>query len=221
MHQDTQTSTPQLDEITARGTAPTSARIRLADGTLLDIEMWPNAAVADMVYLFPGLTAPDSPGWQNQDPWEDYLTGDEHGGTHCLEVPVEAIRELIAAHGGEHQDQTDLEPTAEMRLHSLRGFFSTGPNDHDVHTAFARIHEAGGPYLVCVWEYADDHGFGGTRAFYAEAENGTFHEVRPHVLQWLNGQAAFPGPFANWTGAHVPVAFEVSDDTHNYARTER
>ncbi|MGW0188128.1 hypothetical protein ACWDV7_20485 [Streptomyces sp. NPDC003362] len=100
------TSTPRLDSITASGTNYVFDRIRLADGRALTLKTQPGADFAEEVFLFPGLTAPDTEAWENEDRWEGWLTGGELGeGGLFLDVPVQAVRELIEQHGGEHEDQ--------------------------------------------------------------------------------------------------------------------
>ncbi|MFY0515981.1 hypothetical protein ACOMD4_37195 [Streptomyces anulatus] len=110
---------------------------------------------------------------------------------------------------------------AELR--DLYGRFADGYTPEDVRSVFGRIHEAGGPYLVCVWEYADAHGFGGNSQFYAENAEGDHFEVEPDVHLWLSGQTELPAPMCGWVcdPATGPTDYPVSDDFHNYARTER
>ncbi|MCX4682571.1 hypothetical protein OG413_46155 [Streptomyces sp. NBC_01433] len=121
------TSTTRLDSLTASGTNHIFDRIRLADGHALTLKTRPGADMAEEVFLFPGLTAPDTEAWGDEDSWEGWLTGGGlDGGPLYLDVPVEAVRELIEQHGGEHDDQegdvvapdatggTDGEETAEV-----------------------------------------------------------------------------------------------------------
>ncbi|MFJ3183882.1 hypothetical protein ACIPJN_36605 [Streptomyces sp. NPDC086796] len=100
-------STPRLDSLTADGTDHSFDGIRLADGNMLTLNVRPGAETAE-VFLLPGLTAPDTEVW---------LTGGEFGdGSLYGGVPVEAVRELIVEHGGEHANQeppTAPEETAE------------------------------------------------------------------------------------------------------------
>ncbi|MFE0063311.1 hypothetical protein [Streptomyces sp. NPDC059003] len=60
--------------------------------------------MADSVYLAPGLTAPETEAWENDDDVEAFLTEGSFA-TRFLDVPVRAVRELIEEHGGEHTDQ--------------------------------------------------------------------------------------------------------------------
>jgi hypothetical protein len=116
------TSTPRLDSIAAGGTDHVFERIRLADGHTLTLQTRPDADTADEVFLFPGLTAPDTEAWENEDQWEEWLTGGNLGeGGLFLDVPVEAIRELIEQHGGEHEDQEGDDAAPE----------ATGEKDED------------------------------------------------------------------------------------------
>ncbi|WP_052499861.1 hypothetical protein [Streptomyces vietnamensis] len=230
--------TSRLDAVVMEGTGHGFARIRLADGHAVTLKTRPGADVAEEVFLSPGLTAPDTEAWENEDSWEDWLTGGTLGNESgmFLDVPAEALRDLIIQHGGEHDDQegedpapnaesTTAEETAQdllAELADLHGAFEHGYGADDIRRAFGRISDAGGPYLICVWDVADDYGFGGNAEFYAEDENGLF-ELRPDVYDWLAGQQDIPGPVETWVGAHLPelVEFAATDDRHNYARTER
>ncbi|MGC9478840.1 hypothetical protein ACP4I1_32455 [Streptomyces sp. WG4] len=338
------TSTPRLDSLAAGGTNGVYDGIRLADGHMLTLVIHPGADRAESVFLYPGLTAPDTEAWENEDWLEDWLTGGS-GETTYGDVPVEAVRELIVAHGGEHENQeppqddaekTDEAETAEAaatralaewgitahrdddagntwlvvgydqtrqgfpdmlaapyavlyyytgpdgeeitvdrapatgydwhvltgdgtgaertllerpadqlaacveaiaewvttpqaspdpltQLAELHGTFELGYSADDVRSVFGRIADEGGPYLVCVWEYADEYGFGGNSEFYAEGEDGTLFEVQPDVHRWLSGKQETPGPLDTWVCAPVtePTDFPVSDDFHNYARADR
>ncbi|MEU6965086.1 hypothetical protein [Streptomyces chrestomyceticus] len=99
------TSTPRLDSLAAGGTGEVFDGIRLADGHMVTLKVGPGAKAAE-VFLYPGLTAPDTEAWENEDQWEVWLTGGEFGdGSLYLDVPIEAVRDLIAQHGGEHGNQ--------------------------------------------------------------------------------------------------------------------
>ncbi|MCK2145328.1 hypothetical protein ACWGS5_13700 [Streptomyces albidoflavus] len=98
------TSTPRLDSLAADGTSGVYEGIHLADGHMLTVTIRPGADWADSVYLHPGLTAPDTEAWEDADSMESWLTGGPSETTY-EGVPVEAVRELIVAHGGEHEDQ--------------------------------------------------------------------------------------------------------------------
>ncbi|MGW2540246.1 hypothetical protein ACWC5I_05070 [Kitasatospora sp. NPDC001574] len=112
---------------------------------------------------------------------------------------------------------------ALVELGDLHGRFEDGYTPEDIRSTFGRIHEAGGPYLVCVWDYADEEGFGGNSEFYVEDENGNLFEVQPYIHQWLSGERAMPVPLDAWTCAAVagPIKIGATDDFHNYARTDR
>ncbi|MFE7443811.1 hypothetical protein ACFU7X_25560 [Streptomyces chartreusis] len=231
------TTTPRLDSITASGTNHVFDRIRLADGTALTLKTQPGADHADEVFLFPGLTAPGIEAWENEDQWEEWLTGGNlgSGGALFVYVPVQAIRELIEEHGGEHEDQegevpvpdaeeeTGEEVTADLLtdIADLRGRFEDGYTPEDIRAVFGRIYDEGGPYLVCVWDSADEHGFGGNSQFYAENDDGDLFEVQPDIHRWLSGQQETPGAVDGWVCAPVaePIEIAASDDFHNYARS--
>ncbi|MEU3433084.1 hypothetical protein [Streptomyces sp. NPDC006863] len=100
-------STPRLDSLTADGTNGTFARVRLADDLMLALKVAPGADVAGEVGLLPGLFPPATEAWANEDRQEDWLTGGAfgQGGGLYLDVPVQAVRDLVAQHGGEHAIQ--------------------------------------------------------------------------------------------------------------------
>ncbi|MFJ4879910.1 hypothetical protein ACIP93_32550 [Streptomyces sp. NPDC088745] len=114
-------------------------------------------------------------------------------------------------------------PDLSAEIADLRGAFECGYGATDIRNVFGRIYDAGGPYLVCVWDIADEYGFGGNSEFYAEDEEGMLFELKPDIYHWLTGQQDTPGPLETWMGTHVPelVEFAATDDRHNYARTER
>ncbi|GGX46620.1 hypothetical protein [Streptomyces noursei] len=240
------TSTPRLDSLTAGATGAFFTRIRLADGHALSLNIRPGAGTADEVLLLQGLTAPDTEAWRGEGQWEVWLSGGIHGeGTLylvCQDVPVDAVRDLILQHGGEHEDQESQEPAPgaedetreEAALEQLRfpglladiadlhGRFKGGYSAADIREVFARIYDTGGPYLVCVWDYADAADFGGKSQFYAEEWDGDFYKVRPDIHLWLSGQQETPGPVDTWLcDLAEPMEFPVNDDSHNYARTDR
>ncbi|MEV7535431.1 hypothetical protein [Streptomyces hydrogenans] len=231
------TSTPRLDSFAADGTNGVFDGIRLADGHMLTLNVRPGAATAE-AFLCAGLTAPDTEAWENEESLEEWLTGGDAGAAPTyLDVPIEAVRELIAQHGGEHENQEQPAPDTEtgketendapvldlFAIANLRGRFEDGYSADGIRSVFGRIYDEGGPYLVCVWEYADEYGFGGSSQFYAEDEDGALFEVQPAIHQWLSGQQEAPGPVAEWICAPAaePTEFPVSDDFHNYAWTDR
>ncbi|MFE1075136.1 hypothetical protein ACFW5W_28455 [Streptomyces sp. NPDC058783] len=223
------TSTPRLDHLVASGTNGGVESIRLADGHVLTLRTRPDADVAEGVFLFRDLIAPETAAWEETDPAGKWLDNGSFTGSLHLEVPIEAVRELIIEHGGEHENQKP--PTEEQieaedmleRIADLHGRFADGYSADGIRTVFGRIFDEDGPYLVCVWEYADKHGFGGNSEFYVEDDDFNLFEVHPDVHHWLTGQRDTPGPVASWTCA--PVAertdFPVTDDFHNYARADR
>lgn len=224
-------NTPRLDSLTANGPTACFERIRLADGQALTLKIRAGADTVDEVLLHAGLTALDVAAWTGRGQSEVWLSDGHHSaGTLYLDVPIEVVRDLVVQHGGEHEDQESGEPSLEQLrspdlladIADLYGRFKDGYTPDDIRTVFARIYDAGGPYLVCVWDYADEYGFGGNSQFYAEREDGGFFEVQPDIHQWLSGQKETPGPVSTWVCA--PVAepeFAASDDFHNYARTDR
>ncbi|MFE5847956.1 hypothetical protein ACFQ7N_40680 [Streptomyces niveus] len=117
---------------------------------------------------------------------------------------------------------TPEELAAEL-LAELHGRFQDGYTPEDVTAVFSRIYDAVGIYLVCVWDYADEYGFGGNSEFYAEDQDGGLFEVQPGIYHWLSGEQQTPGPLDTWVCAPVaePTDFPVTDDFHNYARADQ
>ncbi|MFF4902603.1 hypothetical protein [Streptomyces sp. NPDC001068] len=142
-------TTSRLDSLTAGGTSDVFGRIRLGDGNYINLRTLPGGDVIPQVYLWPGVTAPDSWG-ASVNAW---LQGGEMG-TYYAYVPVEAVRDLIVQHGGEHADQDGpgvppqaLGETAEAiatRALAARGLKATTDRD------------AGNSWLVIDRDQADD-----------------------------------------------------------------
>ncbi|MEU8530089.1 hypothetical protein AB0C77_31600 [Streptomyces sp. NPDC048629] len=103
--------TARLNRIAAAGTVCGSI-IRLGDGHVISVKAAPDATFLEEVFLWPGLTAPDTEAWENEDTLEQWLTHDEPGGHLYLDVPADAVRELIQDHLGEdeEQDRVDFPP---------------------------------------------------------------------------------------------------------------
>ncbi len=112
--------TERLNRIAAAGTANGYVRIRLADARMLNIKAKPHTTDLDEVCLSPGIAVPDTEAWENEDSIELWLTGQSGGGSVYLDVPVEAVRDLIQHHGGEHADQDDVDfPPVDYQIHPL------------------------------------------------------------------------------------------------------
>ncbi|UZI33959.1 hypothetical protein [Streptomyces sp. VB1] len=109
-------STPRLDSLAAGGTNHVFVRVRLADDLTLALKAAPGADMADEVGLLPGLFPPATEAWANEDRQEDWLTGGAlgQGGGLYLNVPMQAVRDLVEQHGGEHANQ-DLSRPVEFR----------------------------------------------------------------------------------------------------------
>lgn len=219
------TSTPRLDRLATSGTDHIFERIRLADRHMLALQAKPGAAFAE-VGLFPGLEAPDTEAWENEDRWEEWLTGGTFGaGGLFVDVPIQAVRDLITQHGGEHEDQEGEQyaPDLMTRIQDLHGRFADGYTPEEINAVFGRIADEGGPHLVCVWDFADEYGFGGNSEFFAEDKDGDLFEVQPDIHLWLSGQPETPSLAGTWVGGPVtgPTEFPVTDDFHNYARYDR
>ncbi|MFJ8896735.1 hypothetical protein ACIRCZ_19290 [Leifsonia sp. NPDC102414] len=137
-------STPRLDSLTAGGTNGVFDGIRLADGHVLTLNVGPGAEVAE-VFLFPGLEAPDTEAWENEDDWEIWLTGGEFGdGSLYGDVPVEAVRALIVEHGGEHENQEG--PYAPEKPETAETIATRALTERDI--TVHRDDDAGNTWLV-------------------------------------------------------------------------
>ncbi|MFF4543699.1 hypothetical protein ACFY1J_05540 [Streptomyces sp. NPDC001406] len=112
-----------------------------------------------------------------------------------------------------------VEVSVPAELAELHGQFADGYTAEDINAVFGLIRDAGGPRLVCVWDYFDEYGYGGNSEFYAETKTG-LHEVELTVHQWLSGEQDSPGPIGMWVCALAtePAEFAGGDDFHNYAR---
>ncbi|MFI8287384.1 hypothetical protein ACIF84_30600 [Streptomyces albidoflavus] len=97
-------STTLFDRLVAAGAPASGTRLRLADGTFLLVQASPGADTVE-VFLYAGLTAPNTNAWTRDDLWEHLMTGGTPGDVSYRDVPVSAVRERILQHGGEHPDQ--------------------------------------------------------------------------------------------------------------------
>jgi hypothetical protein len=99
------THTPQLDRLAADGTGPTYGRVHLADGQGIAVMTRPGAKIVTVAIVSRGVAAPK--GARTARPGLDaWLTTGRLVQRHCYEgVPIDALRALIAQHGGEHADQ--------------------------------------------------------------------------------------------------------------------
>ncbi|MFJ3914341.1 hypothetical protein [Streptomyces vinaceus] len=127
-------TTARLNHIAAAGTEGGYRRIRFADGCMITVETQPDATEFTEVALWPGLTAPATDAWANEDQWELYLTNQHgEGRSLFLDVPVDAVRELIEEHGGEHADQDEDLPATRHHLspRSATGIYRVHLDDLD------------------------------------------------------------------------------------------
>ncbi|MFF2572720.1 hypothetical protein [Streptomyces sp. NPDC058084] len=110
-------TTARLNRIAAAGTEGGYRRIRFADGCMITVEAQPDATEFTEVALWPGLTAPSTDAWANEDQWELNLTDQAgEGRSLFVDVPVDAVRALIEEHGGEHADQDEDLPATRHHL---------------------------------------------------------------------------------------------------------
>ncbi|MGN9763100.1 hypothetical protein [Streptomyces sp. SD31] len=117
--------TPGLDRLIAEGTDDNFRPVLLADGHAFSVNIKAGEdCCATAVILWPGLGTPEGEGWENEDPWESFLTGGDADVSQFLDVPVYALRDLIEQHGGEAptaaDDPADAVPVAMLRAAGLR-----------------------------------------------------------------------------------------------------
>ncbi|MFD8415446.1 hypothetical protein ACFV2Q_27410 [Streptomyces sp. NPDC059650] len=111
----------RLNRIAAAGTAERPhSRIRLGDGRFITVSARPDAEVLDEVFLAPGLTAPDTEAREGVTDWG--LADQERGGSLYLDVPVEAVRQFIQDHLGEHEEQDQADFPAVRFLLNARSY---------------------------------------------------------------------------------------------------
>ncbi|MFI0901832.1 hypothetical protein [Streptomyces sp. NPDC020983] len=116
------TSTMRLDALAADGTDGGLVPVRLADATVLAVSIRPGATYADCVRLISPLEAPDTEAWENEDHVEAWLTDALGDFSDYIDVPLPDLRDLMDAHGGEHEDQAIPEPpttAGEVLLNAL------------------------------------------------------------------------------------------------------
>ncbi|MGN5392588.1 hypothetical protein [Streptomyces sp. JL7001] len=108
------TMTARMNRIAAAGT-DVYERIRLAENTMITVKAQPDATDFDEVAFWSSVTVPDTEAWAREDLFELWLTNQDAPGRRLfLDVPVEALREFIEQHGGEHVDQD--EPSTRYRI---------------------------------------------------------------------------------------------------------
>ncbi|MER6687471.1 hypothetical protein [Streptomyces olivaceoviridis] len=122
-------------------------------------------------------------------------------------------------------DLTTSEATEE--LEDLRGSMMDGYTSEDVNRVFARIEEATGVRLTCLWDYCDAYGYGGNSQFYVEDADGRLYELAGDLWAWLNGDPTAhhtpnsPGAPASWRGAAAEVPEPAGgDDFYNLAQVD-
>ena len=86
--------------------------------------------------------------------------------------------------------------------HLDKGQFANGYDSDDVNRAFGAIKQHLGVDLICVWEYFDDAGYGGSSEFYL-VEGNAAYELAGDLWPWLSGDtdAEHPGSPDQWKGA--------------------
>ncbi|MFE2314140.1 hypothetical protein ACFXC8_13255 [Streptomyces sp. NPDC059441] len=116
--------TARLDRLIAEGTDRILRPVLLADGHAFSVNIKAGEDQAAAVVLWPGLDAPDGEAWENEDPWESFLTGGDADVSQFLDVPVAALRDLMEQHGGEaptgDDDPAGAAPLAMLRAAGLR-----------------------------------------------------------------------------------------------------
>lgn len=116
--------TARLDRLIAEGTDRVFRPVLLADGHAFSINIKAGEDRAAAVFLWHGLEAPEGEDWENEDPWESFLTGGDIEDSQFVDVPVRALRDLIEQHGGEaptaDNDPADTAPLALLRAAGLR-----------------------------------------------------------------------------------------------------
>ncbi|MEV6403928.1 hypothetical protein AB0M58_13415 [Streptomyces bobili] len=113
-------SAARFEILGAAGTGPVCRSIRLGDGHTLSVAPPSRADLVPVVYLWPGLEAPDTGEWESEDLAEASLSGvDGIGGREFCDVPLQALRDLIEQHGGEvtaaDGDEVVTAPLAQLR----------------------------------------------------------------------------------------------------------
>jgi hypothetical protein len=111
----------------------------------------------------------------------------------------------------------------------FRGSMTDGYTSERVNRVLGAISDATGTDLVCVWEYCDTWGTGGSSQFYVLAENGNLHEVTGDLWPWLSSSPDDPdapdGPGLpdTWTGTLADFTVDdlrYDDGLRNYARLD-
>jgi hypothetical protein len=134
-------STARLDSLIAEGTSHVHQPIRMADGHTISAVIDAGADLASAVYLWPGLDAPDTDGWEDEDPAEVFVTGGDMDGREFCDVPVQALRDLIEQHGGDvlaaADDEVVTAPLAQLRAAGMLCLPWRDSGGHYVRVPFA------------------------------------------------------------------------------------
>ncbi|MGI6797699.1 hypothetical protein [Gordonia sihwensis] len=120
-----------------------------------------------------------------------------------------------------------------MNLASIadhEGRFAEGYTDDMINTTFGELQAAAGVTLICIWEYFDAWGYGGSSDFYILV-NDIPHELAGTLRSWLAynpaaGEDRMPlSEPETWAGAAQPDytnwADLPGDGWHNYALENR
>lgn len=119
----------------------------------------------------------------------------------------------------DHPTDTTLDP-------ELRGYMESGYTSEKVNEVFNRIRKQTGINLVCVWDYVDYFGAGGSSNFYVDLGTGTLHELAGDMWRWLNiapddpDCPQDPGQPATWIGGPTTIRLDELawyDNFHNHA----
>ncbi|MET7816239.1 hypothetical protein ABZT26_36055 [Streptomyces sp. NPDC005395] len=112
----------------------------------------------------------------------------------------------------------DPEPLVE-----LRACIRNGKTPEDVNRV---LEDVFGLRLVCVWEFADALGFGGSSEFYVQRDGRTF-ELAGNLWGWLTLEPGTPdapddpGTPGSWVGAPVGVECAYEDGYKQAIRDRR
>lgn len=103
--------------------------------------------------------------------------------------------------------------TDPLLEHLHKGQFADGYDSDDVNRAFGAIKHVVGVDLICVWEYFDDAGYGGSSEFYL-VEGNTAYDLAGDLWPWLSGdtEVEHPGNPQQWKGQQA----NDIDSWHDY-----
>lgn len=147
----------------------------------------------------------------------DYLTQAEGGDRHIFGDLAMVARWLDIASA----------PASWSAPKELRSRLVDGYDSDEIATVLGQISDASGVFIVCLWDYYDAYGYGGSSDFRVLSPHGQLYHLDGDLSAWLteapDDAPAHPGRPASWIGGIDIDITDVAggDGRHNLARENR